>query len=397
MVKVNIILNRQEGAFRFSDLEWRWPSGLTLFDKLYAYRQSLNPNFESDVEIEFNGRYTPDAFNILFINMPHDVVQLEHEEQWNKVDLTVLDNSSEPISTTNTPLLVDRLDHGHTRTLIQTNSVFAGEKTHLNKNIVPWMDCVEIFRDNFSRSISPLYYLPHTQYTRNSTVCYINGDNRANRHHFATVLHKLDPDIHYVNQISGTGEIRALHDCSSVIEDSYDTEFRKFVNREYSAQTDLPNNYWRVGIGPYGKNGTLNIGFFPLSEYFKHSVVAYPECPWVNSEIEITEKALKCFYYGCLPFPVAGAQINSMYEHFGFRTAWHLLPEEHQTFDQEMDHRVRYVAAAEALVWLSKNPEILTGDRYHHLIEHNQRAISRFRPEQDSILKINNFIEQFRS
>lgn len=393
MKKLNVILYKQDGGFFFNEPEWHWPSGLTIFDKLYAYRQSLDPNFQSDIEIEFNDCYSPDALNILFVNMPHDVVQLEHEEQRNKVDLTVLDNSSEPISNTNTPLLVDRLDHGHTRTLIQTNSVFAGEKTHLNKNIITWMDCVEIFRDNFARSISPLYYLPHEQHTRNGTVCYINGDNRSNRHHFATLLHRLDPDIHYVNKISGAGEIRALHDCSSVIEDSYDTEFRKFVNREYSAQSDLPSRYWSVDIGAGGKLGKLNIGFFPLPEYFEHSVVAFPECPWVNSEIEITEKALKCFYYGCLPFPVAGAQTNALYEHFGFRTAWHLLPEELKTFDEELDHRKRYKQAADALIWLSRNPQVLTSDLFYHLVEHNQLAIGQFRSEKDSIKKINNFIE----
>ena len=391
MKTINVILHRQEGTARFNDNEQRWPSGLSVFDKLCAYRQSLDPELKCDIKIEYMGQHDPNSFNVLFSNMPRDSLQFEFEEQHAQPDLTILDNSSEPLSSTSTPVLIDRL--GHERTLLQVNSVFGGDKKHLNQNIIPWMDCIEIYRDNYSKPTSPLHFLPHQQYTRNNTVCYINGENRANRHHFATVLHSKDPNIHYVNKISNPGEIRGLHDASDRIEDRYDTEFRNFVNSEYNAQFDLPNRYWAIDIGSQGKFGDLNIGFFPLPEYFEHSVVAYPECPWVNSEIEITEKALKCFYYGCLPFPVAGAHTNELYEHFGFRTAWHLLPLEHKTFDQELDHRVRYNAAAEALIWLSKNPKILTSDMFQHLIKHNQLAINSFRCEEHATKKLNTFIE----
>ena len=56
--------------------------------------------------------------------------------------------------------------------------------------------------------------------------------------------------------------------------------------------------------------------------------------------------------------PVSGAYTHQMYAEQGFQTAWHLLPLEHQKFDNILDHQERYIAQAKAIQWLWEHPEI---------------------------------------
>jgi hypothetical protein len=106
-----------------------------------------------------------------------------------------------------------------------------------------------------------------------------------------------------------------------------------------------------------------------MPEYNQHKVIAFPETSWVNDELSVTEKALKCFYAKCLPFPVAGRHINQLYNSIGFYTAWNLLPEELQQFDYEEDHQLRYAMMVESLKWINQN--VMQSTEFDNFVNHN--------------------------
>jgi hypothetical protein len=72
-----------------------------------------------------------------------------------------------------------------------------------------------------------------------------------------------------------------------------------------------------------------------------------------------------------IPWPIAGANTDVLYNQLGYQTAWNLLPEQLQSYNYERDHVKRYQMCAEAIKWMTEHPETLTGDRASELVEHN--------------------------
>jgi hypothetical protein len=89
----------------------------------------------------------------------------------------------------------------------------------------------------------------------------------------------------------------------------------------------------------------------------------------------ITEKSLKCFFAGALPWPVGGANLNQLYKQSGFFTAWNLLPPELQLFDGVLDHRERYRQQILAIQWLSANLDQIDQESTHKMIASNRNNL----------------------
>ena len=135
-----------------------------------------------------------------------------------------------------------------------------------------------------------------------------------------------------------------------------------------------PDHYYDLcpTIGIDGKFGKIAPGYFIMPEYFEYACVIFPESTWQNNELAITEKALKCFYTGSLPFPIGGANVNQLYNDIGFYTAWNLLPDNLKQFDQITDHVTRYQQAVVAVDWLNSNYAVFKSDQARSLINQNQ-------------------------
>jgi hypothetical protein len=121
-----------------------------------------------------------------------------------------------------------------------------------------------------------------------------------------------------------------------------------------------------------GKFGQWPPGYMLMPLYFEHSCVIFPESTWQNDELAITEKILKCFFAGAIPWPIGGSNLNHLYNHAGFQTAWNLLPAEHQAFDAERNHFRRYHAVVDAIKWLEKNPEVMYTEQARNMIALNR-------------------------
>ena len=184
-----------------------------------------------------------------------------------------------------------------------------------------------------------------------------------------------------------------------MFESPQDSLFRDQVNDLYeevivrNQETDYYIKMIQCGIDQ--KFGSWPLGYDILPEYFEYGCVIFPESTWTNDEVAITEKILKCCFAGSLPWPVGGSNINKMYKDLGFYTAWNLLPEEHQKFDQEKDHMLRYQGLAAATAWLSANKEVLVDDRAKGMLQSNLINMLTCSLDVQAVQKFDKLITQY--
>ena len=355
--------------------------GIQIFDKLHAYRQSLDTKtYTSNLNIEFNDKIKPGCCNILYCYMP------DKEYNLDDYDIVLFDIRDEPLGMVCTQTIIDNLHKDNV--YVQANSVFGDDHSLLRKKTITLFGDVEnYFRWNTNFFYPQFYQTVDVQ--RDKNVIYINGSNRAHRNYFLQLCNNLP----VLNSISKRGVVKTL---DSFIEDEHDRHFRDTVNDMYEKQTeDLENYYPGVQCGLNGKLENIPLGYFTMEEYWKYKIVAFPETTWLNNEISITEKSLKCFYAGCLPFVVGGRHSNKLYNELGFYTAWNLLPDDLKQFDNEPDHLLRYKQMADALKWLESNIDNLTCvNQYKNLVDSNTEFFYKNRLETLGVLKLDKLIEQ---
>lgn len=346
--------------------------GFQLIDVLYAYRQSIDPKFEADIDIRLSNQFDASAdVNVFCEYLPQSINYAELE----KYQLILLTSSCEPLLVS-TPAMVECLNRLDNCYLI-CNSLLTKDHPLFDKVI--WfpgniLECRKIWVDHFYAYA--LENATHAQQQKIKDLLFINGASRAHRHHFIQELLSRRVDIDIRSSISSV-----VHETNDVDlhESTEDKEFKEWANSYYSNLivrnhvTDYYSSSNIVGIN--GKFGQWPPGYRILPEYFTHRCVIFPESTWQNNEMAITEKALKCFFAGCLPWPVGGSNLNLLYNQTGFYTAWNVLPPELQKFDAILDHRERYRQEITAIDWLSKNPEVLVADSTQALIASNQNLL----------------------
>jgi hypothetical protein len=336
--------------------------GSQIFDKLYAYSQCLDNDYKSNLNISFGDQLKKQCINVLYCYMP---TTLENFEDY---DFVILDNADEPIGMVNTDVMIDAMHFQNV--YLQANSVFHVSKNFNTNKIIRLHGDIENFKDCFTRPFYPQYY-HQIEYKKHKTVCYLNGQNRAHRNHFMQLCKMQNFSIDIYSNISDI-----IHETNdSNLESAQDTKFRTLVNESYEIQRNQRTRYYAnsISCGVDNKFGTIPPGYFLMPCYNEYQVIAFPESTWLNDELSVTEKALKCFVSKCLPFPVAGRHTNTLYYNsLGFYTAWNILPEELQQFDYEEDHHTRYKMMVDALQWISKN--IQTCKQFEFYVEHNYKS-----------------------
>jgi hypothetical protein len=331
---------------------------LQMFDCLFSYRQSLQQDNKSDWQIQFNSGHTGDIdFNISLIN----IFEPRRDINPDDYDLILLANLSEPLSVFNQGYL-DLLNLE--QTYIVCNSFL--DSNHAMSNKVIWFPYCVIIQctDWWHRSFFPMPYqnTKYAHFARQNQIVAINGRNRVNRNYFFALLKQLDCNVKILSNINLT--VNKLQDANW--ESEQDTEFRIWLNSNYKGQF-VSNSQTKIkyydnarSIGIDEKFGTIPIGYWIMPEYFENACVIFPESCWLNNELSMTEKVAKCFLAGSMPFPVAGSNVNRLYNLLGFSTAWNLLPKQLQEFDLEKNHVKRYQGAIEAILWLNNNMDIFT-------------------------------------
>jgi hypothetical protein len=349
--------------------------GFQLVDALYAYYQSIDTNFQSSVDIRVSNKFDSSAdLNIFCEYRPQTVDYSELK----KYQLVLFTTSCEPL-TVSSPAIVECLNKLDNCYLI-CNSLLTTDHNLYNKVI--WfpgliLECNKLWIGHFYPHA--LENVRNSQQQKTNSLLFINGQNRAHRHHFIQELKNRNIGVDIRSSIGSL-----VHETNNVDlhESAEDTEFREWVNHYYrdvivrNHSSGYYDSYTIAGID--GKFGQWPLGLRILEEYFTHHCIIFPESAWQNNEMAITEKALKCFFAGCLPWPVGGSNLNLLYNQIGFYTAWNLLPDELQKFDRVLDHRERHQQEITAIDWLSKNPHVFELDSTRSMIASNQNLLYNY-------------------
>lgn len=337
--------------------------GLEIFDYLVGYWQYVS-DYQHIPNIIF-GKPQSDTYNILFLYLPNAA-----PDNLDQYDLVLLDNGDEPFGygTDTIYQLLDQLPHA----IFLCNSIVPD--THpLKAKILTTNIMWEKHRRFYTESVYPQRY-EFTDSDQNlSPMIYINGRNRSVREFWTQTLLSCAKQVPHHNDLH-RGSVTETYQCWH--ETSEDTKFRKWVNSTYAndvINSTPPEERWPpLPAGVAGRHGTILFEDRFIDAFRKHRTIIYPERTWLNYQVSLTEKSLKCFLHRKFPMPVSGAGTHEFYTKLGFKTAWHLLPPAHQKFDSIEDHADRYLQQAQAIKWLWDHPEVLFSDRAEKMLLDNQ-------------------------
>lgn len=344
-------------------------TGLEIFDYLLGYWQFVT-DLAYTPKVTFDRMPDPDSFNILFLHMPDTV-----PDRVRDFDLILVDNGDEPFGI-GTEAMYQMLDTVPNVKIV-CNAVV--EHTH------PWksaMICTHIVwefqRQHYTASPYPQRYELLQDYQPQGMI-YINGRNRSVREHHSQMLKQHIPEMPHWNELH-CGTISATQQHWH--ESAEDTEFRIWADAEYVNHlwnATPPEQRWPPY--PCGVNGRYGESLFEdrfIDAFRKHVIIVYPETAWTNGQIAPTEKALKCFLHRKFPVMLGGALTNKLYADLGFYTAWHLLPQQLQDFDEILDHRQRIDRQTQAIRWLYDNIDIVNTFEAQQMLLKNQTQLLVF-------------------
>jgi hypothetical protein len=180
-----------------------------------------------------------------------------------------------------------------------------------------------------------------------------------------------------------------------MFESFHDRQFREQVNNIYDTLDHDPDytyydNSLDVGMGHLKRK--VVPGWLLIDSYLRFKCVIFPETTWMNDDLQITEKIVKCFFNRNIPWPIGGRYINRQYNEIGFFTAWNLLPSEYQTFDLIEDHFERYQLLAIAVKWLYDNQDVLYSQTAQKMLDQNFFEVTKFTSVVEPMVRINNII-----
>lgn len=364
-----------------------------LFDIYYAYKQyqSRNNGYIADIDIDFIDSLdaTPDpaALNIGWSYMPQTCAEIPYE----KFDLILFDNDHHGLEVC-TEAIYQSLDR-------ENCYLVAGAyllPTHNYEHKIIWFPQQFVDRDCFTRPLYPQYFekIKSNNTSKSKGLMVINGQSRAHRQYFidkllGTQFHNLEIKNNWSDIISETR--------TCFFESNEDSIFRDLVMNHYEdARRNETNNsaYYNssMSIGFNGKFGLKAPGYVLIDEYFDHRCIIFPETSWINHQVFVTEKIIKCFVTNTVPWPIGGAGIHELYNKLGYQTAWNLLPDNFKQFDQEKDHNKRLDLCVAAIKWVDQNPQILNSKMAKKIVKDNYNLYHTDMLDQVGVVKLDQLL-----
>lgn len=342
--------------------------GLQLIDYFDVYLQNLNIEHEIKIVDNVNNA-GPDDIKIRFLNMPDSV-----EQDLDQYDLIFVDNGDEPTYVITSAGL--EILKNFTNSFFVCNGYVSVDHPYHDKilpTILSWDLVLKYYTDRFY----PLAYTPlDTDIDRKQTCGFINGQNRKYRNYFANRIKDYIPVISNLNKLVPDSDIEYNNDND-------DDDWREPLGELCCVE---------IPIGTQNKFGKIIYAFLPLDEYYQYKCIAFPETDITNFELNLSEKILKCILFGAIPFPIGGAKICRLYNELGFKTAHDLLPQE-MAFDHILNHKERLDKAADTLIWLNENKDILESEEARDMIIHNKINFYQNRRLDGTMEKLYNIIK----
>jgi hypothetical protein len=372
--------------------------GHQILDSWHAYQQHFckENNYFCDIqwtETDQIHELDQESYDLRIILLGVQQAETLDEHVYSQYDLILICNGAEPLHV-GSPAVKKILSQHH-NTYLVSNSYLTCDHEMFTKTI--WFSpYVQNCRDYWTRHFYPQYFenKNYELLPRKDLITFINGQPRSNRQYFIDLCLKTKLNL----QIKSSLGKKIVEVADSQWESDHDIKFKNFVNNLYQTVWMEHSDYLYYDqspvIGINGRFGLVPPGYFILPLYFENYCVVFPESGWQNNELNVTEKALKCFYAGCLPFPVAGANVNKLYNEIGFYTAWNLLPVELKLFDSELDHDKRYQATVECLKWFEQNPTVFSSQEFSKMVDANKRNFLTCNCDLDSVKKFDLVIQK---
>lgn len=365
-------------------------NALQIWDFFYAYRQYLNRhnNYNSDVEINISDSVdTPaDAINVGWYYMPESI------EDSDQFDIIIVDANQHHFEVS-TECMYNAVKT-NPKCFYVTGSYVDKNHEFYDKIIITPMAFNAL--GYFVRPFYPQYHekdIPRQSTQKN--ILYINGQNRSNRQYFMELLQQQVDNIDIKNSLTLPSSVNKLLD--SFFETDKDSQFREFVNSRVRCSDGNSNYYDKsIKVGIQQKFGRVPPGYFMMDEYYQYQCIVFPETPWLNDEIFVTEKIIKCCVAECIPFPVGGANTHKLYNQLGFFTAWNLLPYDLRSFDNEQDHIIRYQQQVNAVAWLAKQKQLWQTSAAQDITKHNKNFLFNASHDNNAALKLNYILESLK-
>jgi len=346
-------------------------TSLQLFDFYYAYLQSKNKdnNYQTDTELKISHEFDPEpgALRIGFYNRP--AAPVEHD----KYDIILLNADGLGLDSCTKEI------HHAVTTYDNCYFITAAyvDRDHPLADKIIYTPYFIHTRDWMSRPLFPQFYDREARPKQaGKNLIYINGANRPHRQYMADILTEVAGSLVDIRHNSAFSKLTELNPWETFFETAEDTAFRKFVDRHCGVEgvpVEMPRGYYErsIAVGIDGRQGRIPPGYFILDEYWDYHCVIFPETTWYNDSIMVTEKICKPAITRTIPWPISGANTDTLYNQLGLKTAWNLLPQQLQLYNYERDHVQRHQMCVEAIKWVGENPEILTGPEAQAIVEHN--------------------------
>jgi hypothetical protein len=351
-------------------IDVQYPSvGLQIFDSLYAWDQSRStvPAMKSTLQIKESIDGDEDL-KIFFSYMPEDLDGYNLDNY----DIIIFCNGGESLDIA-TGVIADNIHRANAYFL--TNS-YVGPTHQLKEKVICYIPSIPLCRDYWNRPFYPQMYMhsKFKQLPRDQFMIGINGQNKSWRVQAFEFMQQAVPDLYVRSSLDPTGAIMAL--TGAIFKTDEDEQYRNYVNKKYNAvmrDPDSPDPYYdnSVTIGVEDRFGKVPPGYFMLEEYYRYKCIIFPQRMWMNDEVAMTEKELKCFYAKTMPFIFGGGNTSTLMSELGWYTAWDLLPKELQEYDTDFNHERRYQRQAQALAWLHHHPEVFDSTECQTMIQHN--------------------------
>jgi hypothetical protein len=382
MKKINVKIQSQDDLTHNS---------LQIWDFFYSYRQYLNRhnNYDSDVDIRISSdiEIEADALNVGWYHMPNNITGSEC------FDLIIVDANQHHFEVS-TECMYNAVKN-NPKCFYVTGSYVDKNHELYNKLIITPMTFNTL--SYFVRPFYPQYYEKDMlRHPNQKNILYINGQNRSNRQYFIELLQQHVDNIDIKNSLTPLTSVEKLLD--SFFETDEDSQFREFVNSKVRCSNSSFADYYysnSIKIGVEQKFGAIPPGYFMLDEYYQYQCIVFPETTWLNNEIFVTEKTIKCCIAECIPFPVGGANTHKLYNQLGYFTAWNLLPDELRSFDNELDHIIRYQQQVEAVAWLTEQ-QLWQTSAAQDIIKHNKNFFFSASHDNRAAEKLNSIIESLK-
>lgn len=310
--------------------------------------------------------------------VPCDAVLLSNkselqDDQFSHADRVFFCNGDEPLLVANDQIKT-YLDNSNTWLIC---NAMVTDDHPMKSKIVFRSNDLTITRQYWTNGIFPTWHENQklNGITKSRYIAVVNGANRSWRHHVFTNLKTAIPSLDVHSEIS-----TVIHETNDAWwESEHDCQFRQAVNDMYPVTRNHATSYYDNSIAiPLNSHavGLPQQGFIPpgyriMPQYWSSKCVIFPESGWQNCELNITEKAAKCFFARCIPFPIGGAKINHLYNQLGYFTAWNLLPDDMRNYDDELDHFRRHELMIKAIGYLVHHPELLDSDLAESMVDAN--------------------------